>query len=49
MTSEDLDKGFFNAASQGVHTKGIAGKCMGLSKRLDIIFQFFFLNYYSNL
>lgn len=41
MTSEDLDKGFFSTASQGAHTKGIAGKSMGLSKRLDIIFYLF--------
>lgn len=33
MTSEDLDRGFFSTASQGVHIKGVVGKSMGLSQR----------------
>lgn len=33
MTTEDLDKGFFSTASNGVHTKGVAGKFSGFSKR----------------
>lgn len=36
MTTEEIDKGFFSTSSQGVHTKGIEGKSIGLTRRFEL-------------